>query len=676
MTRIATYRLFISMAICSVLFAVPVSADPPSQVGRLNLINGSVSFLPGSLNEWVPASLNYPLSAGDHLWTDAGSGGEVHVRNAAIRLNENTEFGFLTLDDQTVQARISGGSINVYLRNVDNETAFEIDTPNAVVFLLNAGSYRIDVQQNGETNITVRSGQAEVTAGRALFEVYSGQSTVVSGYDTVSYYITNAFQSDDWDAWCASRDRREDRVASTTQVSHEMIGIEDLDENGTWYVMADYGPVWAPSRVPAGWAPYRFGHWAWVNPWGWTWIDDTSWGFAPFHYGRWAFLNAGWVWIPGDVAARPVYAPALVVFVGGGGWNPASGDGIGWFPLGPRELYIPPYQASPVYVQKMNVAVSVTVNVQIIQSYNPAKVVYVNRGAPQAVTFVPRTVFVQSRPAAVAALQVTPIEVSRAPVMGMTARVAPERESVIARPVAPKAPAPQPPVAMQMRRVLSRTVPAAAQIPFAQQQKALVADPGKPIASQAAAGAKPVQEKAPLVTIVNPSTLTRIQTPPVVSKDQPAPTRMQTPPMVSKDQPESPAGPAPQVQQKPAPGAPVAGRQAATPKTVDKQSTDAAALIATLKNRTIPDAEKRISEARGVAGIRIDLNAVARAIAVAKGTLAGAEKDLAAGKSEIALQKAAAAQRQIEEQMNKLTAAIQAARQGQQQGSEQKPRGK
>ena len=132
-----------------------------------------------------------------------------------------------------------------------------------------------------------------------------------------------------------------------------MIGADDLADNGTWIVAEGYGSAWAPSRVPVGWAPYRFGHWAWVEPWGWTWIDDMPWGFAPFHYGRWTYWNTRWVWIPGTVVARPVYAPALVVFVGGAGWSPAAGEGIGWFPLGPREVYVPPYRVSTAYVQRI-----------------------------------------------------------------------------------------------------------------------------------------------------------------------------------------------------------------------------------------------------------------------------------------------------------------------------------
>ena len=92
-----------------------------------------------------------------------------------------------------------------------------------------------------------------------------------------------------------------------------------------------------------GWAPYRYGHWAWVNPWGWTWVDDAPWGYAPFHYGRWVFVGGAWGWVPGPVVGRkwrPVYSPALVAWAGGPSFGVSIGIGagpaVGWFALGPR----------------------------------------------------------------------------------------------------------------------------------------------------------------------------------------------------------------------------------------------------------------------------------------------------------------------------------------------------
>ena len=95
-----------------------------------------------------------------------------------------------------------------------------------------------------------------------------------------------------------------------------MTGAEDLDRYGHWESHPEYGPIWTPPPWCPGWAPYRYGHWAWIGPWGWTWVDDAPWGFAPFHYGRWVMVGGRWCWAPGRYVARPVYAPALVAWIG------------------------------------------------------------------------------------------------------------------------------------------------------------------------------------------------------------------------------------------------------------------------------------------------------------------------------------------------------------------------
>ena len=148
-----------------------------------------------------------------------------------------------------------------------------------------------------------------------------------------------------------------ERAESRRYVSSGVIGYQDLDDHGRWRDDPEYGHVWVPTYVAASWAPYRYGRCAYVQPWGWTWIDDAPWGFAPFHYGRWAHRPWGRCWVPGSVVRRPVYAPALVAFIGGEDFSVTlvSGGGVGWFPLGPREVYVPPYAASPAYIRNVNV---------------------------------------------------------------------------------------------------------------------------------------------------------------------------------------------------------------------------------------------------------------------------------------------------------------------------------
>ena len=228
-------------------------------------------------------------------------------------------------------------------------------------------------------------------------------------------------------------------------------------------------------RVAAGWAPYHNGHWRWVEPWGWTWVDEAPWGFAPFHYGRWAMVGGGWGWIPGPGVAvvasrpgpvfRPVYAPALVAFVGGNGWSASlsigGGGGVAWFPLGPREVYRPAYHVSTTYVNRVNV-------VNVTNVTNVRNVTYVNQRVPGAVTAVSRNDFTSARPVQRAAFQVPPSALANAPVAGSAPEVAPRAQSV-----APMAGGnfARPPASAFNRTVMTKSAPPPAPVPFAARQK-------------------------------------------------------------------------------------------------------------------------------------------------------------------------------------------------------------
>ena len=207
---------------------------------------------------------------------------------------------------------------------------------------------------------------------------------------------------DSFAAWNDERDRAADHPLANRFVSPEMTGAADLDNYGGWEQTPDYGPVWIPRGVSPDWAPYSAGHWAWVQPWGWTWVDDAPWGFAPFHYGRWVNYRDTWCWAPGTYVARPVYAPALVAWIGGPrvGVSLSIGGGgppVGWFPLAPHEVYVPSYRASPGYVRNVNFThvTNVTIINNVVNNTNGAADhrEFMNRRFPNAVTVVPSNVF-------------------------------------------------------------------------------------------------------------------------------------------------------------------------------------------------------------------------------------------------------------------------------------------
>lgn len=468
------------------VLAGAAAADPPLRVARLGYMSGPVSFSPAGENEWVEASLNRPIVTGDRLWADHDARVELQVGTAAVRLGPTTSVTLLNLDDRVLQVQLAQGMLSVRVRHLDRDQVVEIDTPNLAFVIRQPGQYRIAVDPNGNaTEVLTRRGQAEVFGDGAAYVVDAGRAYRFFGTALADYDELAAPPPDAFDRWAQERDRGYDTSPSARYVSPEVVGYQDLDAYGAWRVVPEYGNVWMPTRVVAGWAPYRDGHWAWVEPWGWTWIDDAPWGFAVSHYGRWAFIRGGWGWIPGPVAARAVYAPALVAFVGGGGFQVALTSGrvgaVGWFPLGPRDVYRPAYNVSRTYFTNVNVTNTVINTTNITNVYNnrgTTNVRYMNQQVPGAVIAVPTAAFVASQPVARTALRVPQAELVRAPVNAV-AVIAPTPVSV--RGAGPQAK--EPPV--QERRIVARTEPPAAPVGFAAKERALANNPGKPIEATA-----------------------------------------------------------------------------------------------------------------------------------------------------------------------------------------------
>ncbi|MRT00708.1 hypothetical protein GJQ57_18860 [Ralstonia pickettii] len=394
-----------------------MAADPASRVARLSDFSGTVSFAPAGSDDWAGASLNRPLTTGDRLWSDQGSHSELHVGSTALRLGQNTGATLVDLDDRNTQVKLTQGALSVRVRSLPADQTIEIDTPNLAFTPQAPGEYRLDVAPDGSsTTVTVWHGQGTAYGDDRSTPLGAGQQIRFGGTDLAEAGGTDNPSRDAFDRWAESRDAREDASVSARYVGREMTGYEALDDNGTWREEDGYGAVWVPRAVPVGWAPYRTGHWAWVAPWGWTWVDDAPWGFAPFHYGRWAYVGSTWCWVPGPVVPRPVYAPALVGFVGGGGGGGVSwginisigSPGVAWFPLAPGEAYRPVYAASPTYVTNINRTVvvnNVTVNKTIINNTtnvtnvrNVNRVTYVNANNPAALTAVPAKTFVNGQP--------------------------------------------------------------------------------------------------------------------------------------------------------------------------------------------------------------------------------------------------------------------------------------
>ncbi|HEV2680779.1 MAG TPA: DUF6600 domain-containing protein, partial [Rhodanobacter sp.] len=411
------------------------SADPPSRVARLSYIAGDLAFLPAGAKDWSDASINRPLTTGDRLSTSQGARAELEFGGGTLRMDGQTNFGLLDLNGQLTQIELTQGTLSLTVRHLDQSQSYEIDTPTVALVVDRPGNFRVDIDDNG--------GSTRVTAfdsGATVYGENSAQRTINPGRSyrfvdssLAAVSISDIGDGDAFDAWASGRDRRYAQSNARRYVSNDVVGYQDLDQYGDWQTSSDYGVVWYPTQVAADWAPYRNGHWAYIAPWGWTWVDDSPWGFAPYHYGRWAYTHRGWGWIPGPIDVRPIYAPALVAFVGGGGWSISVNSGpVGWFPLGPGEIYNPWYRASRNYYNNVNIT-----NINVHNTYNRTTIInninnsynnyrsgqpmrdghYVNREAPRGFTAVPGSTFAGGRHVQRNLVQVDQRQLAAAPVL-------------------------------------------------------------------------------------------------------------------------------------------------------------------------------------------------------------------------------------------------------------------
>ncbi len=411
--------------------------DPPAIAGRLAQMSGSVSFHTAADQSWTAAIQNYPVTAGDSYWTEPQAGATLEIGQDEAVLDGSTELDVGSLDQQQFAVTEPQGAVYLQLSQLPDGQSVTVNTPRASVQITAVGRYEIVAgDTNNPTEVTVVEGAAHVTGTGVTLDVGPQQTASITGADSFQGNV-GPIQQDGF--LQAQLNKPAPPAADVPKQVACMTGGQQLAQYGSWSQTSQYGQVWYPSSVPADWAPYREGHWSYVAPWGWTWIDNEPWGFAPFHYGRWVQYGGRWGWVAAAPDAPyepyPVYAPAMVSFVDVGGAALAGfaagafvGGAIGWFPLGFREPYYPSYHVSERYLQHIN-RISV-VNVRNI-TINNERNFEVNRFAnARFATVMPardmaRAVNVASvaRPLPAAALAGAHPVFGRAPIAPVAARI-------------------------------------------------------------------------------------------------------------------------------------------------------------------------------------------------------------------------------------------------------------
>ncbi len=454
--------------------------DPPDQAGRISAANGTVSIQPAGTTDWGQAYQNLPVAPGDRIYTDQNGWAEVQVGQTYVRIGPNSDITLIGATGESISWGLAQGGVHVHSFGLWQGQTVNFSTPNGDVQNGVAGEMRLDVlpEQNATIVSSLSSGLYVSGAGGYAQQMGQGQALELSGSNPVYPMWLQPAAQDGLDQWSQQRDQQIVSAASYRYVSPGVEGAAELDANGDWTPDSDYGPMWFPRNVPAGWQPYRYGHWINRDPWGWVWVEDEPWGYAPFHYGRWVTYRGRWGWVPGPREQRPVWSPALVVFAGG--IHVGGGSVSAWFPLGPGEAYRPWYRCSPRYVDRVNIAnihEGRVVHVQktYINVVNVTNVTYINRTVG-AMAMRPED-FAAGRSARQSAVQVDQRQFDRVQAVDRPAPVM--RQSFVSRPAARPVPvASRQPVFINRQGMQISARPGAAPQPVPQSH---MAPPARPV---------------------------------------------------------------------------------------------------------------------------------------------------------------------------------------------------
>ena len=346
-SRSRTSAALVAAMLLSVAAPVAARADGAADaanagigVARISVIQGPVAVQRGDSATPVAAAINAPVLGADYVTTGENARAEIQFDgSSSVRLGADVQMRFTHLDTADRELQLAAGTIDLrLLRGTDGKS--QIDTPSISIRPRSTGSYRVSVDPSGRTQVTVRSGSADIVTSQGAQVLATGTTLLAQGAAAnPSISSSDAIAYDDFDLFNRQRDDRQERaLANALYTAPGVAGLDDLDAYGRWVTDGGYGRVWVPSTVAPTWAPYRDGRWVWEEGYGWTWLGYEPWGWAPYHYGRWYHSSLyGWCWYP--ERSFIAWRPAVVAFLGfGGGFGFGN---IGWVALAPYEPFYP-----------------------------------------------------------------------------------------------------------------------------------------------------------------------------------------------------------------------------------------------------------------------------------------------------------------------------------------------
>ncbi|MBI5483746.1 MAG: FecR domain-containing protein [Deltaproteobacteria bacterium] len=347
---------------------------------RIKLADGDIMFRTPDAGEWLPAAVNTPLDEGDAVWCPNGAKAEIQLADGTmVRLDGGSQLDLLANEDGFTHLHLASGRLYLRTAQTSTKNSLQIDADDTTVLPEARTRLRLDMLPNSQEDVAILKGAAYVEGGGNRTRVRAGEHIILEdGHNE----LLSLNPPDSWEHWNTDRDRAQSRSArAESNLPDELRShSSELDANGTWVRVPEYGMVWRPNVVAYDdWAPYRSGRWIWKGS-DYVWLSFESWGWVPYHFGRWAVLAGfGWCWVPplrGDVYWSPGYV----------GWY-RTGSHIGWTPLAPGEIF---YGHGHYGRHSVNIT-----NTTI----NTSTVIYRNRDIRGGMTVLPHNDFLRGRTA-------------------------------------------------------------------------------------------------------------------------------------------------------------------------------------------------------------------------------------------------------------------------------------
>gem|GEM_PF-452967 len=335
MRRITRWTSALCLAWGLVALAGPAAAQTDTDsngqdngsYGYLRTVESAATLIQAGSKDRTPADVNQPLMVGDRIQVPDGSKVElVLADHNMVRLDGGSDLVLEHLagspdgnDRATVLRLLEGNAQLVVTEDSLGDELPRVDTANATVYPQDFGTYRIAADKGGWSEVTVRSGRAQVVTDQGTEDLGAGEQAVVEA----DIDVHEATGMDGLERWAMRLDQDSQQAEETglNDVNEDLrYSAAPLNRYGGWVTVSNQR-YWRP-RVAEDWRPYTDGRWVYT-PSGMTWVSSEPWGWVPYHYGSWDYVAGyGWLWQPGYV-----YSPAWVYWY----WGPSY---TGWCPMG------------------------------------------------------------------------------------------------------------------------------------------------------------------------------------------------------------------------------------------------------------------------------------------------------------------------------------------------------